>query len=262
MKNINLPGRPLEKNRINLPGRLFFKKNINLPGRLTKKNKINLPSVEKIIIYLVVIYTVGIVGMLVEATRPIFIFLAPINIIGAIAIILLYHQNWNKRFILSSIIIFIGGFIIEWIGVKTGLIFGQYEYGQGLGFKLAGVPPIMGLNWFLLVYGAGTVLSRISNKKWLVALLGAGLMVVYDIFLEPAAIEFNFWKWTDDKVPMQNYLAWFISAFVFIYFFIRCTPGVKYTCAVSIKQHNKNPVAEAIFWLQLAFFGCIWAVII
>ena len=205
-----------------------------------------LPSAQKVIIYLVVIYIIGIAGMLVEATKPLFIFLVPINIIGSVTIILIYHKIWNKRFIMACLSLCIGGFCIEWIGVKTGSIFGQYEYGTGLGIRLAGIPIIMGLNWLFLIYGAAAILTRISHKNWLIALLGAGLMVGYDVFLEPAAIEYHFWKWADDEIPIRNYLAWFISAFVFIYFFV-----------VSINYRIKNPVAEAIFWLQLAFFGCI-----
>ena len=208
---------------------------------------IHLPSTEKTIIYLMVIYLIGIVGMLVEATRSIFIFLVPLNIIGAVTIILLYHKDWSKRFLLIVSAICLGGFLIEWMGIRTGIIFGNYQYGTGLGPKIAQVPIVMGLNWFLLVYGATVISSKLLNKRFLIAAMGASLMVVYDLFLEPSAMQYSFWNWDGDMVPLRNYLTWWISAFVFIYFYL-----------VTIKIQPKNPVAEAIFWLQLAFFVCLY----
>lgn len=208
---------------------------------------IHIPANEKMIIYLVVIYIIGIVGMLVEATTQIFIFLVPLNIISALAIVFLYHKAWNNRFIIAICATYGGGFLLEWLGIKTGIIFGNYQYGEGLGPKIDQVPIIMGLNWLLLVYGATAISSRFFNKTYLIAALGATLMVIYDLFLEPSAILYNFWNWPGDRAPLQNYLAWWVSAFVFISFFMAIT-----------KIQPKNRVAEAIFWLQIAFFICLY----
>jgi putative membrane protein len=42
-------------------------------------------------------------------------------------------------------------------------------------------------------------------------------MVIFDFFLEPAAIELNFWNWAAVQVPWQNYLGWFILGSLFTY---------------------------------------------
>jgi putative membrane protein len=208
--------------------------------------KWDLPSADKTIIYLVVIYLIGIVGMLTEATENLFIFLVPINIIGAVLIAVLYHKKPDRRFLMIICLIFIGGFVIEWVGVKTGILFGEYTYGEGLGFKIDGVPPVMGLNWFLLVYSVTIIAGRFFRNTYAIAATGATLMVLYDLFLEPSAIRYHFWKWETDVVPIQNYVAWWVGAFVFISLL-----------ALFLRKPVKNPVAEAIFWLQLAFFACI-----
>ena len=41
--------------------------------------------------------------------------------------------------------------LTEAIGVNTGLLFGTYEYGANLGFKIFGVPLIIGVNWTVLI---------------------------------------------------------------------------------------------------------------
>jgi putative membrane protein len=38
------------------------------------------------------------------------------------------------------------------------------------------------------------------------------LMVALDLCIEPVAIALDFWTWQSDSVPIQNYLAWFITA--------------------------------------------------
>jgi putative membrane protein len=210
-------------------------------------NKSRLPSPATILIYLTVIYVVGVVGMLTKPIQPYFIFLVPVNIVLVLLVSMIYHPYLNPQFIITAIVMSLCGFLLEWIGVKTGLIFGEYEYHGGLGIRLDGVPLIMGLNWFLLVYGTSLIGARLFRQNWLIAFIGASLMVVYDVFLEPAAIRYHFWMWTDGQVPWQNYLAWFISAFVFIYLF-----------RIFIVKHSKNPVAEGIFWLQLGFFITLW----
>lgn len=184
--------------------------------------------------------------MLTESTRPIFIFLVPVNILMAVGVVGIYHHPYHLRFIIACMVVFVGGYLIEYLGVTTGWVFGEYSYGGGLGWKLAGVPPVMGLNWLILVYGSTAIAGRFFTKKYQVALAGATLMVLYDLFLEPSAITYQFWNWQNETIPIQNYVAWWVSAFVFISFFL-----------VYTRIQLKNTVAEAIFWLQLFFFATL-----
>jgi putative membrane protein len=41
------------------------------------------------------------------------------------------------------------------LGVHTGILFGNYKYGNALGLKLNDVPILIGINWFIVVYACG-----------------------------------------------------------------------------------------------------------
>jgi bisanhydrobacterioruberin hydratase len=207
-----------------------------------------LPVVEHTIIYLVVIYTVGMIGMLVPEVNRLFIFLVPVNILLALGVVFLYHSNPSWKFAFTCLIVCLGGFWVEWLGVHTGVIFGAYEYGDGLGVKLLEVPVVMGFNWLLLVYGSTMIVQKYVKNHWVIAGFGATLMVIYDLILEASAIKYGFWKWQNAYIPLQNYAAWFLCSFLFIYFFSR---------SIGIKEQNR--VGIAVFWLQLIFFACILA---
>lgn len=209
--------------------------------------KSKLPATPTLLIYATVIYIIGIAGLTIDATRNLFIFLVPVNIAMAVIITLLYAPALNKKFFTAAALVIIGGYSVEWLGVKTGLVFGSYRYLFGLGPHVFEVPPIMGFNWFLLVYGVTSIASGFVKNKWLLAGIGALLMVTYDIFLEPSAIQYKFWVWNEGVIPFQNYVAWGILGYVFIVLF-HSLSGYK----------TRNLMVEAMFWLQLGFFIILW----
>jgi len=51
-----------------------------------------------------------------------------------------------KKIILFTLC-FWTGMAVEWIGVHTGSLFGDYYYGINMGFKLDGIPYLIGSNW-------------------------------------------------------------------------------------------------------------------
>lgn len=107
-------------------------------------------------------------------------------------------------------------FIIEVIGVKTGAIFGVYQYGQTFDWKILDVPVVIGLNWVMVSLGAIILWQKQLPAKSPALLLPTlvGLTaVLFDWFLETVAVRLNYWTWQDGSVPLQNYIAWFWIAF-------------------------------------------------
>ena len=112
--------------------------------------------------------------------------------------------------------IFVSGFFLEWLGVNYGLFFGNYAYGDNLGYKVGGVPLLIGVNWAVLIMSCGAIVDKIKVHYFIKSLLGAALMVLLDFFIELPAPVFDFWKFAGGKAPIDNYAAWFIISFFMI----------------------------------------------
>ncbi len=193
---------------------------------------------------LVVIYLVGMIG-LVFNIHPSFIFLTPINLLVSLGIVLYHHPTKNKAFYSFLYIAFMFGFLIEIAGVSSGLIFGEYYYGEVLGPKIKGTPLMIGVNWVMLIYCCGAALSRFFPKRniYFKSFIGALALVSLDILIEPVAMYYEFWYWGDNNiVPLQNYVAWFMISFILLMVF-----------HLLIKD-LKNNAAFTLFNLQFIFF--------
>lgn len=193
---------------------------------------------------LLAMHIAGALGLYFSFTRTLFEFLVPFNLLNTFLILLYFHQDWTKSFLLFLFITYIVGFGIEVLGVQTKMIFGNYWYETTLGLKFFDVPLTMGLNWVVLVYTSGMLIENFFSKFHFIfkASLGASLMVCLDIFIEPIAIKHLFWNWANEEIPLQNYIVWYIVAFVLLLVFYNS------------KFQKKNPLARYIFLIQLLFF--------
>ncbi len=192
---------------------------------------------------LIVFYTVGTIGIGLF-NSPQFILLTPLNLLISITIVLAYHTNWSILFIGYLIFCFLVGFGVEVIGTNTGQLFGAYQYGEALGWKLWNTPIVMGINWVMLVYCSGTVINGLipSASFFIKAAVSASVMVLLDFFIEPVAIHCDFWKWEAVNVPILNYLMWWLISFLLLLLFHFLAPK------------TENKVARTLLLLQFAFF--------
>ena len=109
--------------------------------------------------FLIIIYTVGLVG-LSSSWQVNFLSLTATNLYLSLAILLTFHQQWNKHFAFFISLCFMLGLSIEILGVATGLVFGNYHYGASLGTQIFNVPIVIGANWLMLIYCCGGVLQN------------------------------------------------------------------------------------------------------
>ena len=201
------------------------------------------PSKILIIKIIIAIYfAVGVAGLTQEATRLLFQQLIPLTLLSSLAIMLAFHPKWDTRHIWIFALIALLGFWVEVVGIATGVVFGEYAYGEALGFKMLGTPPIIGINWLLLTYSVFSILEPVRISPLEKILAGALMLVGFDIVLEPVAIAFDMWSWAGGAVPLQNYLAWFVISVVFL--------GIMHLAKIRIN----NPLAPYMFFVQLAFF--------
>jgi hypothetical protein len=206
-------------------------------------------------IVVTLMYIVGTIGLIFTSTQPYFKLASAFNLWVSLILLLLFHQEYNKSFIITAIGIFGVGFLIEVVGVHTGVIFGKYWYGQTLGVKVLQVPLVIGANWLLLIYCSSTItelffkqLKKKLSKNlrfdnvFLKAVSASFLMVSLDYLIEPVAIHLDFWHWQNEQIPFQNFLSWFLIAFLLNYIILK---------GRSLKS---NHLAILLFFLQFTFF--------
>jgi uncharacterized membrane protein len=170
----------------------------------------------RILSYIVlIVYTVGFFGLCSESWRQVFAPLTPVVILLSSLALLLEHKVWpGFKFYIACIVVFLAGYFAEVAGVYTGLVFGHYNYGAGLGPVVFGVPPIIGLNWLVLTFCFSLIFA--AGKSLVRKIAAAAAMVCLDVAIEYSAPHLDMWHWHGGSIPLQNYAAWFVLSFVFI----------------------------------------------
>jgi putative membrane protein len=191
---------------------------------------------------ILIFHVVGFVGFLFNPSY--FRALSPVNLMLSAGLVLLMSNQSKWQFWLSVMGIAFAGFFIEVIGVKSGLVFGTYHYGNALGYRLFSVPLLIGVNWALLIYCTGQVF--IIKNKVANALSAALLMVGLDFLIEHSAPGLDFWYWKNGTIPLQNYMAWFVISF-----------GMNLLVQKYFSA-KPNPTAKAFYGIQVAFFTALY----
>jgi len=145
-------------------------------------------------------------------------------------------------------LIYLIGMGVEIVGVKTGLLFGAYQYGENLGPKLFGVPALIGINWVVLTFLTATICKRFIRHQWLAPICGAVLMVALDFFIEPVAPVFDFWHWDAGRAPLRNFVDWFLVSLLL------------QVLAKKDLPEGKHPLPIHHFASQVVFFAFFYAI--
>ncbi|SKB62291.1 carotenoid biosynthesis protein [Daejeonella lutea] len=191
---------------------------------------------------IVLFHLVGLYGFTHPALTDLFIALVPFHLLLMLALLIVSGYDGTAQIRLFATAVFFTGFMVEVVGVNTGLIFGSYTYGETLGLKIWETPILIGVNWLVLVYSTGVLLYPLRMNKYLFALFGAILLVGIDFLIEPVAIRYDYWSWNEEIIPFQNYVGWFVVSFLmFILFTI-----------LDFKKRNSSAVV--LFVSQVLFF--------
>lgn len=199
-----------------------------------------------------IFYTVGFLLYVIPYTRTLFLFLTPFSLLLVFGAVIYHHKNKNFKFYIYSWFVILFSFFIEAAGVKTGVIFGEYKYLTTLGTKVLETPLIIGVNWLMLAYCSAAIMEYIQKKSGnkisfvLKAIGGASLMLCYDFVAELVAPIMKMWEFRNAMPPVDNYIMWFILAFLF------------HILLLLFKIQIKSKPAVVLFTVQLIFFFFIY----
>jgi uncharacterized membrane protein len=199
------------------------------------------PFAVKVLI--LVFYLVGVIGFVIPQSNPLFIQLIKWALLFNVLLLVLFHQSAvTAKTLILFLFILMSSFFVEVAGVRTGLIFGHYHYGTGLGIKVLETPLLIGVNWLMLTYVFVAATDRLQISRLMKTIIGAAGMLLYDIILEQLAAPLQMWYWAGQSIPLKNYLAWFVLALIF--------QGVLHLFKVKIR----NPLIISTLIAQFFFF--------
>jgi len=194
--------------------------------------------------FLILVYVSGSIGFVVNPTF--FSPFTPYTLLLTCFVFLIHSPLADKKFLIAFFSIAFLGFIIEVIGVKTGLVFGKYSYGNGLGIKLLEVPLIISINWAMLICAGIRIVSGLFTNGKIALLVAALLVTLIDLLIEQVAPKLDFWQFEGGLPSFHNYLGWIGVAFFTSYFFYP-----------TIIKGNRN-VSLIILILQIIFFTSLY----
>jgi uncharacterized membrane protein len=148
----------------------------------------------------------------------------------------------NTLFVLTFVI----SFIMEHLGVSTGLPFGSYFYGDLHGPKVLGtVPVLIPFSWFMFLYPAVIISNELLDgwrplkdllegrpgivRTVIYALTDSIVLTSLDIIIDPVWVFRGAWTWTETGsiapgqlfygIPVLNYFGWLFTSFIIFIIF-------------------------------------------
>jgi putative membrane protein len=198
--------------------------------------------------FTILVYISGMIGMN-TSWRPWFVDMTPFSLLLSAGVLLWWqpvHTPLTRAWAIGAVLV---GFFAEVIGVNTGLLFGEYQYGDALGFKIASTPLMIGVNWLMVTLIVNELVWRVLPARtplFVGGLLGAVGCTLYDWFIEPGAIGLGYWTWAEGVPPAENYFGWFVVSFI-----------ISLSYARQMTPVLRNTAAPVILALQILFF---WAI--
>ncbi|WP_298301890.1 carotenoid biosynthesis protein [Hydrotalea sp.] len=211
------------------------------------------------------VHVSGALGILFTPYKDWFVAFTPLNLLLMLFLLIANQRQRNRPFWIFAGICFAAGMVTEMIGVHTGWLFGHYQYGTIMGPKLAGVPLMIGVYWFVIVFCSGTFMRLLIERlfrpfsilpgffdrrstRLVIIFDGAIIATCFDLIMEPTAIKLGFWQWDGLIVPVYNYVCWFVISLALLILFQYIAIDKKNHFAVHLL------IIQLLFFLALSFY--------
>lgn len=187
-------------------------------------------------------YAVGLLLYAVPFTRNFFVSIITLSLVLAFASAFRFNRDWRRPQIVWACFIVVSSFFLEYYGVATGDLFGEYAYGRGLAPLVKGTPLIIGFNWLFLIYSTHLIANRITPNAVARILCASLLMIGYDLVAEWVAPPMRMWSFSGGYPPLRNFAVWFVASVIYHAGF-----------EVFPLRHDNHP-ARLLYVFQVVFF--------
>ena len=146
-------------------------------------------------------------------------------ILQATAVFLILQKRWGwQKTVGTAVFITTATLFVEWLGTSTGFPFGRYSYTPLMEPKIAHIPLLIPLAWFMMMPCAWAIANQLQaqlptpwqQKGWVYPLLAGLAFTAWDLFLDPQMVAWGLWRWDNPGgyfgIPWSNYLGWLGTA--------------------------------------------------
>jgi len=182
------------------------------------------PSLLRFLPWLIFAVAIGFMIYWVLATgNDRHFFTVGIVLTTALSVFVWSIRNNGPIWTLSSVIVVMFyTFLLELVGVTTGIPFGEYEYAQSLGIKIVGVPLVVPIAWYAMAIPVLMLARSISKRPAIILFFATVGLTSWDYLLDPWMVGEGHWNWANPEpslpglpgIPITNYIGWIISTFI------------------------------------------------
>jgi uncharacterized membrane protein len=199
------------------------------------------------VIFLWIIHIAALVGIAL-GYEDFFLPKSPFTLLYLLFLMIFFYKIDSQKTVLLFSVFMVTGIAVEWIGVHTGSLFGDYYYGKNFGPKIDGIPILIGVNWAILTFTTHVIAKKFLSSRIAIIALGAFLMVGLDYFLEQICDFSGFWHF-DGGAGWFNYLCWFFIA------------AILHAIALQFKLKGSKLISYHLYSVQLFFTIGLWIII-
>jgi putative membrane protein len=178
-----------------------------------------------------------------------------------------------RRGVLVLLALAVYAVVVEFIAVKTGVPYGEFQHFDKIGYRVFDtVPWTVPFAWSPLVLASYALATRWARREntLRVLLLSALLLVAIDLLLDPGAVAQKFWLYTRDgvlgfaplswrfyDVPLSNFLGWLVSGFGASWILWRALPD-EARHVVAPRTLLQSSFLILCFWTSATFWMNLW----
>jgi uncharacterized membrane protein len=199
------------------------------------------------VIFLWIIHIAALVGIAL-GYEDFFLPKSPFTLLYLLFLMIFFYKIDSQKTVLLFSVFMVTGIAVEWIGVHTGSLFGDYYYGKNFGPKIDGIPILIGVNWAILTFTTHVIAKKFLSSRIAIIALGAFLMVGLDYFLEQICDFSGFWHF-DGGAGWFNYICWFLIA------------AILQAIALQFKLTGNKLISYHLYGVQLFFTIGLWIII-
>ncbi len=212
---------------------------------------------QSLLLFATLLYGVGIVLLVTPQWRVGALAATPqVLLLTTILLLLSREGRYTHPLVGLYLGIVVVAYLVEVVGVNSGLPFGRYSYGTTLGGKFWNTPPLIGVNWLYMVVATRSVATQYNLTGVGRVCTASLMMLLYDTLLEQVAPCMGMWMFGWGVPPISNYLSWLALSLLFHIAaeWVDCKAAPHYLALPLLALQT------TLFFVQLMVCNTIWLI--